>query len=439
MWTDTIQNVFTFLGTIFVVVVGCWKLGGPREVLRINQQGARLELFNLDPDPTARNTVWTVVIGYTCNYLTGLVANPGSVQKFLSVPTYRHTKWVLFYSTIGFVVINSLCYCLGVVLYARYHQCDPVASGVITKANQMVPLYVMEVGRDYPGLAGLFMSGVMSAALSSLSAWLNAVGGILYKDFMEVFYPRVKHSETKQSTIIKSIIVILCIICSSLVAVIEKLGTIYQFKVRFIQNVMKNGEGVDDREEAFGGLCRRHDAGLLTLAASKFFLFPSQRRSGNFVKLHGAIASAIASLLVSSWVIINAQLYALDGKLQFYGKVTSIDNCPASIRENFNTSSLFNYTGVGSPVVSDSSVPLLYQLSYNYYSLTGALTGVVAGLIVSLLTGTPNAATMNPDLFSPYVRRFLPRANQQLHHNKQEYMLTPLQDSENPNIDVLDP
>ncbi|KAG8247935.1 hypothetical protein J6590_051236 [Homalodisca vitripennis] len=93
MWTDTIQNVFTLFGTIFIVVVGCWKLGGPREVLRINEQGTRLELFNFDPDPTARNTVWTVIIGYTCNYMTALVANPGSFQKFLSVPTYRHAKW----------------------------------------------------------------------------------------------------------------------------------------------------------------------------------------------------------------------------------------------------------------------------------------------------------------------------------------------------------
>ncbi|KAG8247927.1 hypothetical protein J6590_051227 [Homalodisca vitripennis] len=93
MWTDTIQNVFTLFGTIFVVVVGFWRLGGPREVLRINEQGTRLEIFNLNPDPTARNTFWTIMIGYTCSYLTGIVANPGSVQKFLSVPTYRHTKW----------------------------------------------------------------------------------------------------------------------------------------------------------------------------------------------------------------------------------------------------------------------------------------------------------------------------------------------------------
>ncbi|KAG8247926.1 hypothetical protein J6590_051226 [Homalodisca vitripennis] len=279
---------------------------------------------------------------------------------------------VLFYSAVGLLLINCLCYFLGLILYARYHQCDPVAAGVIRKANQMVPLYVMEVGRDYPGIAGLFMSGVMSAALSTLSAWLNTIGGILYKDFLEVFYPGVQHSEAKQSTFIKSIVVIICIICASLVGVVEKLGTVYQ----------------------------------------------------------GAIASAVASLLVTSWVILNAQLYALDGKLRFPGKVTSIDNCPASICENFNssTSSLFNYTGVGSPVVADSSVPLLYQLSYNYYSLLGTLTGVVAGLIVSLLTGTPNTATMNPDLFSPYVRRFLPRANQQLHLNKNEYILTSTND-----------
>ncbi|XP_046662812.1 sodium-coupled monocarboxylate transporter 1-like [Homalodisca vitripennis] len=412
MWTDTIQNVFTLFGTIFIVVVGCWKLGGPREVLRINEQGTRLELFNFDPDPTARNTVWTVIIGYTCNYMTALVANPGSFQKFLSVPTYRHAKWVLFYSGIGFIVINTFCYFLGVVLYARYHHCDPVAAGVIAKANQMVPLYVMEVGRDYPGLAGLFMSGVMSAALSTLSAWLNAVGGILYTDFMEVFYPRVKHSEEKQFTIIKSIIVIVCIISSSLVVVIEKLGTIYQVTVSMLSIV-------------YGATLSLFTLGIF---------FPC-------VNSKGAIASAVASLLVSSWVIINAQLYALEGKLRFQGKVTSIDNCPANISDNFNssTSSLFNYTGVGSPVVADSSVPLLYQLSYNYYSLLGTLTGVVAGLIVSLLTGTPNTATMNPDLFSPYVRRFLPRANQQLHLNKNEYMLTHLNDSENPNIDVVDP
>lgn len=35
----------------------------------------------------------------------------------------------------------------------------------IKNPGQIVPLYVMEVGRDYPGLAGLFMSGVLSAAL----------------------------------------------------------------------------------------------------------------------------------------------------------------------------------------------------------------------------------------------------------------------------------
>ncbi|XP_046686674.1 sodium-coupled monocarboxylate transporter 2-like [Homalodisca vitripennis] len=401
MWTDTIQNVFTLFGTIFVVVVGFWRLGGPREVLRINEQGTRLEIFNLNPDPTARNTFWTIMIGYTCSYLTGIVANPGSVQKFLSVPTYRHTKWVLFYSAVGLLLINCLCYSLGLILYARYHQCDPVAAGVIRKANQMVPLYVMEVGRDYPGIAGLFMSGVMSAALSTLSAWLNTIGGILYKDFLEVFYPGVQHSEAKQSTFIKSIVVIICIICASLVGVVEKLGTVYQVAVSLM------------------GIAQGATFSLFTLGV----FFPRANSKG-------AIASAVASLLVTSWVILNAQLYALDGKLRFPGKVTSIDNCPASICENFNssTSSLFNYTGVGSPVVADSSVPLLYQLSYNYYSLLGTLTGVVAGLIVSLLTGTPNTATMNPDLFSPYVRRFLPRANQQLHLNKNEYILTSTND-----------
>jgi Mn2+/Fe2+ NRAMP family transporter len=64
-----------------------------------------------------------------------------------------------------------------------------------------------------------------------MSSWLNTVGGTLYKDIMEVCFPNTHHSEAKQSTIIKIIVLVLGVVVVALVAVVEKLGTVLQ--VRF--------------------------------------------------------------------------------------------------------------------------------------------------------------------------------------------------------------
>lgn len=36
---------------------------------------------------------------------------------------------------------------------------------MVRKAGQLLPFYVIETAQDYPGLTGLFISGVLSAAL----------------------------------------------------------------------------------------------------------------------------------------------------------------------------------------------------------------------------------------------------------------------------------
>uniref|UniRef100_A0A1B6GGU5 Sodium/solute symporter n=1 Tax=Cuerna arida TaxID=1464854 RepID=A0A1B6GGU5_9HEMI len=399
MWSDTLQNMFTLVAVIFVVLIGSWRLGGVLEMWRINEQGSRLEIFNMDPDPFARNTFLTVTIGSAFFFLTNIVANPGPVQRFLSVPSIKHVRWVLFYSLVGFYIIINLCSFLGFVLYARYHQCDPVAAGVIKNPSQMVPLYVMEVAKDYPGLAGLFMSGVMGAALSSMASYYNATGGMLYKDVMEVFFPTVHHSETKQFTIIKVIIFALGIISVAMVFVVEKLGTVLQMSVSLL-----------------GAVC----GSILSLFTVGIF-FP-------FVNTKGALAGSLTSLFLSGWIVFNAQYYIMKGKLQFPGKFTSIDQCPNSTQNNFSPHPelVFNYTGVGSQVLADSTVPQLYQLSYNYYTVLGTLTGVLVALVVSLLTKSPDITTMNPDLFTPYVHRFLPvrEQNSEPRSSKDEYVLT---------------
>ncbi|KAG8293146.1 hypothetical protein J6590_025245 [Homalodisca vitripennis] len=402
-WTDAIQNMFTFFAMVLVIAVGSSNLGGFREVWRINEQGGRIEMFNMDPNPFARNTFWTSSLGYFTNYWITYAVIPSSVQRYLAMPTLRHAKWVLFYACVSsYVVINLTTY-LGMIIYARYQQCDPVASGVIKNFSQIVSLYVMEVGKGFPGLAGLFIAGIFSASLSSISSWLNSIAGMLYKDVMAVYFPAVCHSESTQSKIIKTIVIVLGTVCVMLVFVVEKMGTVYQMTVSALGVV-------------YGALFSLFTLGMF---------FPRANAKG-------AVMGGVASFLVASWIIFHAQFYIIQGKLKFPGKKTSIDECPVGIYRNYhsNASLLYNYTGLSSPVVADISVPQVYQLSYNYYTTISAVSGLVVGLVVSLLTEPPDVSSLSPDLFTPCVRRFLPQKKQEIRPNTLHYHLTSQHDTD---------
>lgn len=50
-------------------------------------------------------------------------------------------------------------------MYSMYAECDPITSGVITKPDQILPYYVMDVSAGIPGLPGLFIAGIFCASL----------------------------------------------------------------------------------------------------------------------------------------------------------------------------------------------------------------------------------------------------------------------------------
>lgn len=57
------------------------------------------------------------------------------------------------------------CSYLGLLIYATYSECDPLTTKLARAKDQLLPLLVMRIFGDYPGLPGLFVAGVFSAAL----------------------------------------------------------------------------------------------------------------------------------------------------------------------------------------------------------------------------------------------------------------------------------
>lgn len=49
-----------------------------------------------------------------------------------------------------------------------------------------MPLYVVDVMSNMPGLPGLFVAGIFSAGLSTISAAMNSLAAVTLEDYIKV-------------------------------------------------------------------------------------------------------------------------------------------------------------------------------------------------------------------------------------------------------------
>ncbi|KAI5632424.1 sodium:solute symporter family domain-containing protein [Phthorimaea operculella] len=227
VWTDTLQTVLMYFAVLFVLLYGTWRLGGIGNVIEINKKGDRLEFFNMDPDPTIRHTFWTTAFGNYFNWLSACAVNQAMVQRCLALPSLKRGRIVVFILAAGIFVIMSLCCYTGLVVYATFADCDPLATGAIRKSDQLLPYFVMTITGSIPALPGIFMSGVFSAALSSMSTGLNSMCGIIFEDLIRPAYNK-PISEKTASFIMKIIVVVAGTACVGLVFLVEQLGALIQ-------------------------------------------------------------------------------------------------------------------------------------------------------------------------------------------------------------------
>ncbi|KAK7498024.1 hypothetical protein BaRGS_00010612 [Batillaria attramentaria] len=185
VWTDAFQVLVIFTGFLALMIKGADDAGGWGVVFHRAREGARFTWdLDLDPDPFVRHTFWTLVVGGTFTSLTVYASNQAMLQRYLSVRNINIARTtILLHLPISevFLVIAMLS---GLVMYASYYNCDPLKLGVVSKADQLMPLFVMETLGEYPGLPGLFVACVYSAALSTVSSGVNSLAAVTLEDFL---------------------------------------------------------------------------------------------------------------------------------------------------------------------------------------------------------------------------------------------------------------
>lgn len=90
---------------------------------------------------------------------------------------------MVLFAIVGLLVIGFNC-ATGIIMYSFYHGCDPLKAHIVSKPDGLMPRFVQDVAGHIPGMSGIFISCVVSASLSTLSAGLHALSGVVYSDYV---------------------------------------------------------------------------------------------------------------------------------------------------------------------------------------------------------------------------------------------------------------
>ncbi|XP_055604763.1 uncharacterized protein LOC129752995 [Uranotaenia lowii] len=370
VWTDVVQSSITFGALLVVLIKGIVNVGGFSVIIERNLATGRLELPNFDPDLTLRHTAWTMWIGGTVWYTYGTSCSQDMIQRYLSLPSLAAARAASRWFTFGMILVLSLMFSMGMVIFATYHDCDPLTTNLAKAKDQLVPLFVMDTFREYPGATGVFVAGIFSAALSSLSSALNALAAISFEDFCKPYFGS-SLTEKQTGYILRGSVILFGVVSVLLIYIVEHLGAVMQLTMTLSST-------------AGGPLF-----GLFLMGV----LMP-------WVTTTGALTGGIAGLLSMCYLCFRSQADMAAELIVYSTKQVNITGCT------------YEYVNSTSPEVTfEEMEKSLHHISYLYFTLFGASISCLVGSLVSLIKSgstKKHFEQLDPQLLAPFIRKFLP-------------------------------
>lgn len=197
IWTDVMQLIVLFGGMVIIMFTATSHLpGGWGQVVDTAGGSGRLNL-NWSWDPTIRVTVWGGLIGGAILNLVQMASDQVAVQRYLTARSFKEARkglWMKLWLTLP---VTGVFYGTGLVLHAFYQaKGDPVAAGLVTKADSILPFFVVN---ELPaGFPGLFIAAIYAASMSTISAGINSLTSATLIDFYQKMVPGLAQDEARQ-------------------------------------------------------------------------------------------------------------------------------------------------------------------------------------------------------------------------------------------------
>ncbi|XP_071115307.1 sodium-coupled monocarboxylate transporter 2-like [Haliotis cracherodii] len=356
LWTDSLQTIIIVFGLVSLLVQGSLAVGGFSRAWEIAKERGRLRFFDFNPSPGVRHSVWSVFVGGGITWMSKFGVNQIVTQRLMSCPTLRKAKTALWLSSVGIVVIVTLCILIGVLIHTFYKDCDPMKfNDLVSSSDELLSLFAMDIFATTPTLPGIIVACIFSGSLSTLSSGLNALAVVMLEDYIR---PYCCSTITDfRATVVSKCLVVLCgTLSMALAYAVSFLGNIFQMCYTVMSTI---------------------DGPLLGLFVLGMFC-----PCANSV---GAAVGYVISFTFMLWISMGAYLNGVSTPVS----TTFVNGCNWNVTGHNNTGlyTAHNFTngdGHAAEEVAAKGYLSIYDLSYLNYCATGMFVTVVVGLMASL-------------------------------------------------------
>ncbi|GBN85231.1 Sodium-coupled monocarboxylate transporter 2 [Araneus ventricosus] len=273
----------------------------------------------------------------------------------------------LWYNLPALILLTCITSMSGIVIYAFYFECDPIGAKMIQAPDQLFPRFVMETLGAFPGIPGLFVAGIFSGALSTVSSGVNSLTAVMLEDIIKKFI--VKDISGLWATRISKVLAMsFGVISIALVFVAEQMGGVLQAAL------------------TIHGIVGGPMLGAFTLG----MFIP-------FANTWGASTGLVSGFGIAMWFGMGSfasHPYHLEASLSYQG-------C-AELYYNATSIDIANMTSIPEIIRNNDDIFPPYRLSYLWMSGVGFAVVMIVGVVVSLITRSKEEI-VDERLLSPLI------------------------------------
>ncbi|HNR67667.1 MAG TPA: hypothetical protein PKN04_08895 [bacterium] len=222
VFTDVLQTLILFGGSITAVVLIAGQLGGIRAIIpdQWPAHWAGWVFF----DTQARVSFLTAVIAVFGWHVCTAGSDQMAIQRYLATRDIRAARKMYLSSLVSNVAIFLLLALLGLAILAFYQKHPawlPSEKTMLEDADLLFP-HFMVVGLPV-GVSGLVLAGLLSAAMSSLSSGINSSCLVVVRDFIAPMQktPGSDIQQVKLARIISIAIGVLVVVISLVISKVK--------------------------------------------------------------------------------------------------------------------------------------------------------------------------------------------------------------------------
>jgi len=181
IWADVIQGFILVSGAIIALaflILG--TNGGLTGFFETGITDHKFKTFIFSCDFT-QTVFWVVIFGGLANTLITYTSDQSVIQRYMSTKNEKAASKGIWLNGIISVPVTLIFFLIGTALYTYYKSHPHEISPLMTNIDTVFPYFITT--KLPPGIAGLLLSAIFAAGMSTLSSNINSVSAAFTNDY----------------------------------------------------------------------------------------------------------------------------------------------------------------------------------------------------------------------------------------------------------------